>query len=219
MARIVVDNREIEAEEGVNLLQTCLDQGIYIPNLCYLKGKEEPHASCRLCFVELEGTTAPVPSCAVRVKDGMVARTDTPGVRELQKTAMRLLLSVHKVDCAHCQANKRCELQRIARFLRLGLKPSGLPKVLKEPDLVQEHPAIDYYPNRCVLCARCVRTCRSMDGVAVMTFAKRGFDTVLSFYGTGEQPELACEECRACVDVCPVGALTLRNAAKGLAGC
>lgn len=214
MARLVVDKREIEAEEGVTLLQACLDQGIYIPNLCYLKGMVEPHASCRLCFVELEGTSGPVPSCTVPVKDGMVARTDTPTVRELQKTALRLLLSVHKVDCAHCPANKRCELQKMAKFLGVGLKPKGLSPYLKEPDLVQEHPAIDYYPNRCVLCGRCVRTCRTPDGLAVMTFARRGFDTVVSFYGSGTRAEVACVECRACVDVCPVGALSLRNAAK-----
>ncbi|MEW6668611.1 MAG: 2Fe-2S iron-sulfur cluster-binding protein [Thermodesulfobacteriota bacterium] len=212
--KILVDHREIEVEAGVTLLRACLDQGIYIPNLCYLEAEKAPHASCRLCFVELDGAAGPVPSCTVKVTDGMIVRTDTPSVRELQRTALRLLLSVHKVDCGHCQANKRCELQRIARVLRIGLKPSGLPKVLKEPDLVQEHPAIDYYPNRCVLCARCVRTCRSQDGLAVMTFAGRGFDTVISFYGSGERRDLSCEECRACVEVCPVGALALRNAAR-----
>lgn len=211
MINLVVDDKELEVEEGTVLLDACLDQGIYIPHLCHLKGAEEPHASCRLCFVEIEGMGKPVPSCTVKVREGMVVKTDTPEVRDLQIHALRFLLSVHDVDCAHCPANKRCALQDIAKFLRVGLKAKGLDTYLKEPRLVQDHPFIDYYPNRCVLCARCVRTCRSKNGLPVMTFAKRGFDTLISFYGTTQSS--SCEDCLACVGVCPVGALVSRSPA------
>jgi NADH dehydrogenase/NADH:ubiquinone oxidoreductase subunit G len=68
---------------------------------------------------------------------------------------------------------------------------------------------IDYFPNRCVLCARCVRVCRTQNGLPLMTFAKRGFDTVISFYGA--QQKSSCRDCLACVEICPVGALVLRN--------
>jgi NADH dehydrogenase/NADH:ubiquinone oxidoreductase subunit G len=210
MTRITVDGKSIEAEQGTTLLQACLDNGIYIPNLCFLKGMKEPLASCRLCFVEVQGGPAPVPSCAVVVKDGMEVRTDTPEVRALQKAAFRLFMSVHRVDCAHCPANKRCELQRIGRFLKVGLKPSGLEQYFKEPEVIREHPAIDYYPNRCVLCGRCVHTCLSNAGRPLMTFAKRGFNTIISFYGTNEGGP-SCSDCRSCVDVCPVSALVLRG--------
>ena len=209
MIRLVVDGGELEVEEGTVLLDACLDHGIYIPHLCYLKGAEEPHASCRLCFVDIEGMGKPVPSCTVKVHPGMVVRTDTPGVRALQVSALRFLLSVHDVDCAHCPANKKCALQDVAKFLRVGLKAKGLDTYLKEPRLVEDHPLIDYYPNRCVLCARCVRTCRSKNGLPQMTFAKRGFDTVISFYEAMEGP--SCEDCLACVEICPVGALALRK--------
>ena len=147
----------------------------------------------------------------MKVRKGMAVRTDTPAVRALQVSALRFLLSVHDVDCAHCPANKKCALQDTAKFLHVGLKAKGLETYLKEPRLVQDHPLIYYYPNRCVLCARCVRTCRSKNGRPQMTFARRGFDTVISFYGAEQSP--SCKDCLACVEICPVGALVLRTPA------
>jgi bidirectional [NiFe] hydrogenase diaphorase subunit len=211
MIRVVVDDKALEVEEGTVLLDACLDNGIYIPHLCHLRGLQEPHASCRLCFVQIKGLPKPVPSCAVTVRESMIVKTDTHEVRALQITALRLLLSVHDVNCAHCPANKKCALQDAAKFLRVGLKPKGLEICLKEPRIMQDHPSIDYYPNRCVLCARCVRQCRTQNGLPLMTFAKRGFDTVISFYAGGDMPD--CADCLACVDICPVGALVLRNPA------
>lgn len=212
MIKLVVDTKEIEVQEGTVLLEACLRQGIYIPNLCYLEDMGHPNASCRLCFVEIEGKA--VPSCTIKVSGPLVVKTDTPAVRNLQKSALRLLLSVHDVDCAHCPANKKCALQDMAKFLGLGLKPKGLDHLLKEPRIVEEHPFIYYYPNRCVLCGRCVRKCRTKEGRSQMTFAKRGFDTVISFYGVNELTMPVCEDCRRCVEICPVGAITLKTPAS-----
>jgi len=209
MIKMLVDDKTLEAEEGKVLLDACLDNGIYIPHLCRLQGTDEPHASCRLCFVQIEGCANPVPSCTLKVWDGMVVKTDTPEVRALQISALRLLLSVHDVDCAHCPANKKCALQDMAKFLRVGLKAKGLETFLKEPRVLHDHPTIDYYPNRCVLCARCVRQCRTQNGLPLMTFAKRGFDTIISFYAGEPMPD--CADCLACVEICPVGALVLKN--------
>ena len=207
MSKLLVDNREIEAAEGASLLDACLDNGIYIPNLCYIKDMAEPPASCRLCFVEVEGEERPVPSCTVTVRDGLVVRTDTPAVRDLQRAAFRLLMSVHDVDCANCPANRKCELQKIAGFLRVGLKPTGLDQYLKQPDVVKEHPFIWYYPNRCVLCGRCVHTCVEKHGRPIMDFARRGFDTIISLFGGENASPDTCETCLECTRVCPVAAL------------
>ena len=209
MATITVDGQEIHGEEGTSLLQTCLDNGIYIPNLCHLKEMTAPVASCRLCFVELEGQGQPVPSCTVPVRDGMTVTTDTPEVRRLQKSALEMLLSVHDVNCKACPANRKCELQTLAKFLKVGLKPKRLDKHLKPVEVIGEHPFLDHYPNRCVLCGKCVFVCRQNRSRPQLAFAGRGFNTVISAFGESDASD-GCPDCRACVEVCPVGALIPR---------
>ena len=211
MIKLIVDDREIEAREGTTLLQACLENDIYIPNLCYLQEMEHPHASCRMCFVEIEGEEELVASCTIQVREGLVVRTDTPFVRRLQRSALQLLLSVHEVDCAHCPANKKCELQNMAKFLKVGLKPKGLDQFLKEPQIEEEHPVLNYYPNRCVLCGKCVFVSQKGHGKPFLTFAKRGFETVISFHGEEDSSRLAEETYMAFVEVCPVGAITLKE--------
>jgi bidirectional [NiFe] hydrogenase diaphorase subunit len=211
MVTLMVDNRKIETNEGMTVLQTCLDNGIYIPNLCYQKEMEDPPGSCRLCFIEIEGYGQPVPSCQVKVQDGLVIRTNTEHVRRLQRTAFELLLSVHHVDCKNCPANRNCELQRIARFLRFGLKLKRLEQLDRETTVEDEHPCLEYVPSRCVLCGRCVFACKKNNRHPMLSFARRGLDTVISFFGEEDEARVTCEQCYACVEICPVAALLIKE--------
>lgn len=210
MITLQVDGRQIAAQEGATLLEVCLENDIFIPNLCFLKGADRAPASCRMCFVEIEGVKGPVTSCTVSVADGLVVRTDTPAVRRLQRAGLQLFLSVHDIDCKNCPANKNCELQRLSRFLKLGLKAKPLETHLKAVDTDETHPCFVYYPNRCVLCGKCITVCAQVQEHPSLTFAGRGLDTVISAYGQ-EADSLSCEECTACSAICPVGALILKK--------
>jgi len=204
---IVVDGKALQVEKNRSVLQACLENDIFIPNLCHVEGMAHPPASCRLCFVEAGGREKPVTACTLPVAEGLRIRTDTPAVRRLQRTALRFLLSVHDVDCKNCPANKKCELQRLARFLKVGLKSKQLENVLKDIPVDEEHPCFSYYPNRCVLCGRCVYVCRREHDRPLLSFAGRGFSTLISFYGHQDE-DTDCCTCRACIEVCPVAALT-----------
>lgn len=208
-----VDGIDITARQGRNLLSVCLENGIYIPHLCFVEDDRRPAASCRLCFVEIQGV--PVAACTVKVCAGLQVWTGTPAVRRLQRCALRLLLSVHDIDCKHCHANRACELQNIARFLKIGLKADPLPQIARSVEVDTRHPCIDHYPHRCVLCGKCLRICRSRHAQPALGFAGRGIDTVIRHYPLAGETEHTCRQCRRCVEACPVGALILRQPTMG----
>ena len=208
---INVDDQSIQAPKGESLLKVCLENDIYIPNLCYLESLPLCHASCRLCFVSINGHGAPVTACTVRINHELVVKTDTPEVRELQKAGLKLLLSTHDVDCKHCPANHQCALQHIARFLKVGLTSKPLPRTLKKEEPSVLFDRVVYHPNRCVLCGRCVHLCRSAHRQPLLTFAGRGVDTIISTYGITENDWQGCQTCQACILACPVGALILEE--------
>lgn len=211
MISLTIDGKRIEVLDGATVLQACLSNQIYVPNLCYLEGSPEASASCRLCFVEIDGLADPVPSCTLKAEPGMVVRTTSARVRTLQISAFRLLLSMHPILCSTCPANKRCELQRIAKHLKVGLKLIGLEPIERPQEVRHQHPLLDYHPYRCVLCERCISACRGARGEPLMSLSKRGLETEVSFFGAEDVPQDACRPCQDCVKICPVMALTLRR--------
>jgi len=215
---ISIDGKEIECFEGETLLWVALDQGIYIPNLCALKERSEPFGGCRLCFVEVEGEAFPVTACTKKVKDGMVVNTKGERALRLSRTAFELILSNHPVDCAHCLKSGSCELQRIAKHLRVKLKTKRFKKFLRDLPIDETSPVFTYDPNKCVLCGKCVWLCQEKFDKKGIGFAYRGFQKwVTTFY---DEP-IGLSECRDLIElteVCPVGAFVpkVNRLRKGL---
>lgn len=207
--KITVDDTEIETREGENLLRVCLENKIYIPNLCYINNMKIPSSSCRLCLVEVQGKDTPLTACTLKTMENMVIKTNTETVRDLQRTALELILSTHDVDCLNCTANGKCDLQKLAGFLKVGLKREQFEKILKSTDTDQEHPLFDYLPNRCILCRKCVYICGEVNERSILSFAGRGIETAISFYGVDDFS--FCSNCKACVDICPVDALIFKS--------
>ena len=130
---LTIDDQKISCSDGKTLLWAALENGIYIPNLCAIQGKTQPSASCRLCFVEVEGEKEPVVACTEPVKEGMVVHTRGKNALRLARTSAELILASHPVDCGHCQKNRSCELQKIAKHLGIKLINKTISKARKKP--------------------------------------------------------------------------------------
>jgi len=209
VAKLTIDGVETKAQEGEKLLWAALDNGFYIPNLCAIRQDDSPLASCRLCFVEIEGRDAPVTACTEPVKDGMVIHLDTPKVKRLRNTAFELLLSHLRIDCRNCPKSGNCELQNIASHLGLKLKLTRFRQIPRELPVDSSHASFTYDPNKCVLCGKCVWMCRQQ-GTGILDFAFKGIDTRVSTVDGIPLAEAGCNDCLACVAVCPVGALVAK---------
>lgn len=204
-----IDGLRVEAKPGQSVLEAALNHSIFIPHLCHGEGGQEHWGSCRLCFVEIQGKAEAVTSCTQPVKPGMIVRTNTDTVRRLQRSALRLLLSNHRVDCAHCFANKRCRLQELAKALGVGLKVSGLRDLSLKESVDTTLERVIYDRSKCVLCGRCVSWARA-NKTGVFQFAGRGLATRIALFPfPGDQQIL-----EGSWEVCPVGALFPPDTAK-----
>ena len=207
---LTIDEKKVTAPAGDNILRVALDNGIYIPNLCYIEDKPEPNAACRLCFVEIEGEDTPVTACTREVAEGMVVRTRGETALALARAGFELLMASHPVDCAHCAANRACELQDIAKHLGCKLKTKRYRLLLRDLPIDESNSLFTLDPNKCVLCGRCVWVCHQRSDTALLGFARRGFDRVITtFYD--EPVGNRCLKCGDCVKVCPTGALALKS--------
>ncbi|MDW7728708.1 MAG: FAD-dependent oxidoreductase [Bacillota bacterium] len=109
-----------------------------------------------------------------------------------------------------CQDVFKCSLRRLATELKLDTERLGVER--KRYPIKQEHPYIINDPNKCILCASCVRICHEVQGANALCLVNRGYDTVVSPSLQLPLNETTCESCGQCVSACPTGALT----AKGL---
>lgn len=202
---LFIDGHKIQTEKGKTVLQAALDNGIYIPNLCYHPDLTV-FGGCRLCMVEINKKI--VISCKSPVEDGMQVKTESQEINQIRKITTELLIANHHTDCLSCPKNTNCELQRVAQHLGVSEERiKRLKKSKKKIPLDESNPFFYRDHNRCILCGICIRTCKEIQGAEAIDFAYRGFDSLISTFGNKDILYSRCESCGECVVRCPVGAL------------
>jgi NADH-quinone oxidoreductase subunit G len=161
-----------------------------------------------MCLVEVEGTPKLQVGCTLPVdvnRDGspMVVHTESDTVKKARKGTLELLLTNHPLDCPVCDKGGECELQDMV--FKYGAGESRYTETKVHTPEKQWSPVVFFDAPRCILCYRCVRACNEGMGVGALGVGNRG---VVAEIIPNKHDHLECDECGACIDICPVGALT-----------
>jgi formate dehydrogenase alpha subunit len=203
--KFTIDGKQIMAQPNQTVLQVALENGIHIPHLCYHPALS-PFAGCRLCIVEIKGGRAPIASCSLPVKEGMEVTAHSDKLHNYRKSVLDLILSDHPANCMTCEKNGQCQLQKYA--YEFGLEKTSYEGERTSYPNEKGNPLIEMSYNTCIMCGRCVVACNETVVNEAIDFTKRGFATKITTPLDIPRKDSDCVFCGACVDVCPVGALT-----------
>ena len=199
---VVMDGTDVTVPAGTTILEAARMNGIYIPTLCF-SDKLKPIGACRVCSVEVEGIESPIMSCTTPAMEGQKITTHSDALQQYRKQMIQFILVNHPLDCPVCERSGECSLQNLT--YEFGITGHGWATTPKEKVPVVDWGLIQYNKNLCILCERCVKVCREVQGVAAYKIDGNGFDSRINTV-TGEK--LDCDFCGQCISVCPVGALS-----------
>jgi bidirectional [NiFe] hydrogenase diaphorase subunit len=200
-----IDDRDVSGGENESILDVARENGIFIPTLCHIDGLSDIGA-CRLCVVEIKGSSKLVPACVTQIQEGMEVYTQTEVLAKYRKMILEMLFTEGNHICSVCVSNGHCELQYLAA--RLGVDHVHLPYLHQQRSVDASHERFLIDHNRCILCTRCVRVCDEIEGAHTWDVTGRGtkarvITDLNQPWGTSE----TCTGCSKCVHICPTGAL------------
>ena len=202
MPKIIINEKQIEFEKGMTVLQACELADVEIPRFCYHE-KLSIAGNCRMCLVEMEKSAKPIASCAMPATEGMKIKTNTEFVKKARKGIMEFLLANHPLDCPVCDQGGECDLQDQSLFY--GFDKSRFSENKRAVKDKYMGPLIKTQMTRCIHCTRCVRFAEEVAGVPEIGATGRGESMEITTY---LEQSMTSELSANVIDLCPVGALT-----------
>ncbi len=209
--KITINGRELTVDKGKTVLQAAIEHGLELPYYCYHPGLGVD-GSCRVCIVKIEKMPKLQTSCSTMCTDGMIVHTQTPDVVEARAGVFEFLLINHPLDCPVCDKGGECPLQDFSYAFGPDRSRMEFPRRTFDGEGVEAD--VDFGPtlmlnrNRCILCTRCIRFMRDIDGDAQIGVTDRGAGSEISTYKEEGVHSLLSGNL---MDVCPVGAITTRD--------
>ena len=209
--KVTINGRELTVDKGKTVLQAAIENGVELPYYCYHPGLGVD-GSCRVCIVKIEKMPKLQTSCSTLCTDGMIVHTQTPDVVEARAGVFEFLLINHPLDCPVCDKGGECPLQDFSYEFGPDRSRMEFPRRTFDGEGVEAD--VDFGPtlmlnrNRCILCTRCIRFMREIDGDAQIGVTDRGAGSEISTYKEEGVHSLLSGNL---MDVCPVGAITTRD--------
>jgi NADH-quinone oxidoreductase subunit G len=208
---LTIDGRPVTVAKGKTVLQAAIESGISLPYYCYHPGIGVD-GSCRVCIVKIEKMPKLQTSCSTPCGDGMVVHTQSEEVVAARASVFEFLLINHPLDCPVCDKGGECPLQDFSYTFGPDQSRMEFPRRVFDGEGVRAD--VDFGPtlmlnrNRCILCTRCVRFMRDVEGDAQINIIDRGYGSEIA---TFQEEGVHSLNSGNLMDVCPVGAITTRD--------
>ena len=201
-----IDGTEVQGAPGQTILQVADAAGIYIPRLCWAK-ELAPGGHCRVCTVLVNGR--PQSACTHPIGKGLTVQSDTPELGAWRKSVVEMLFVEGNHFCPVCEKSGNCELQ--AMGYRLGITTPAHDFQYPRRRIDASHPDVFLDGNRCILCGRCVRASRDVDGKNVFQFVGRGHRTRVAVNAEANLAGTNISAADAAARLCPVGSILVKR--------
>jgi NADH-quinone oxidoreductase subunit G len=151
-------------------------------------------------------------SCSTVCTDGMVVHTRDTDVVEARAGVFEFLLINHPLDCPVCDKGGECPLQDFSYTFGPAESRMDFPRRVFDGEGVKGD--VDFGPTlmlnrqRCILCTRCVRYMKEIDGDAQIGIVDRGYGSEIA---TFEERGVHSLISGNLMDVCPVGAILTKD--------
>lgn len=187
----------------------------------YLSGREPPR---RPFVVSKEFWAKPGTTELGEVKESPRHEVRTIGVEERRGSFREVATGFEYEDNVHecarclecgCVRYHDCDLRLYAE--EYGVDMERFRGYARKHRVDERHPYIVYDPNKCILCARCIRTCDRVLPISALGLVGRGFRTEMRPAMNDPLVETSCVSCGNCVDACPTAALTVKYPFPGRA--
>ena len=208
---LTIDGRQVTVDKGKTVLQAAIENGITVPYYCYHPGIGID-GSCRVCIVKIEKLPKLQTSCSTPCAEGMVVSTRTDEVVAARAGVFEFLLVNHPLDCPVCDKGGECPLQDFSFNFGPDQSRMEFPRRVFDGEGVKGD--VDFGPTlmlnrqRCILCTRCVRFMRDVEGDAQINVIDRGYGSEIA---TFQEEGVHSLNSGNLMDVCPVGAITTRD--------
>ena len=197
----IIINKEYKS---LTIIQFCDYINLVIPRFCYHE-KLSIAGNCRMCLVELNNGIKPVIACATNIGAGIEIALDSLLTKKARENVLEFLLINHPLDCPICDQGGECDLQDQTIFY--GSDRGRFKEMKRSVEDKELGPVVKTIMTRCIHCTRCIRFSDEILGVRDLGTIGRGSSTEIKMNNLNF---LDSELSGNIVDVCPVGALTLK---------
>jgi len=198
-----LDGHEVGFEPGQTILQAAAAADLYIPHLCY-HPEFEPHGSCRVCIVKVNGK--PVAGCTTPARDGDTVESATAELNDQRKNLVQFLFTEGNHFCPSCEQSGACKLQAVG--YELGVVSPHYSPIYPDRPVDASHPDVLLDFNRCILCELCVRASSEVDKKSVFALSGRGIGKHLIVNAeSGRLVDTDIATSDKAMEVCPVGVI------------